>query len=60
MKKIITVVVGTKSYLKPMQACFRRIHSAIKHAKREDQEHLLICVTDKASKKDAEFLLKKI
>jgi hypothetical protein len=59
MTKIITVVVGTKSYLKPMQACFRRIHSAIKHAKREDQEHLLICVTDKASKKDVESLLKR-
>ena len=57
MKKIITVVVGTESYLKPMQACFRRIHSAIEHARQADQEHMVICVTDKASAKKASTLL---
>jgi len=58
-KKIITVVVGTESYLKPMQSCFRRIHSAIEHARRPDQEHMIICVTDKKSLKKAQILVKR-
>jgi hypothetical protein len=50
MKKIVTVVVGTHSYLPPMQAAFRRIHSAIQHGMAPSDEHLLICVTDLKSR----------
>ena len=59
MKKIATVVVGTKSYLKPMQACFRRIHTAIEHAKKSDQEHIVICVTDASSVKTVQSFVER-
>jgi hypothetical protein len=52
--KIATVLVGTKSFLPPMRAAFRRIAAAVQHATFEGDEHILICVTDPSSKKEVE------
>lgn len=52
--KIATVIVGTSSYLDPMEVCLRRVFAAVSAV--EDHEHILIVVTDKKSTKRAESM----
>jgi len=49
-KKIATVVVATKSYLDPLEVCFRRLKSAVDYAAK-GIDHKLFVVTDQDSKK---------
>ena len=49
MNKIATVIVGTHSYLEPLEVCLRRVKTAIDYEQCEF-DHKLILVTDKSSK----------
>jgi hypothetical protein len=55
MKKIAIVIVGTESYLEPMQVSINRVFSAVAHAG-SDIEHHLVLVTDKKSEKAVEAM----
>jgi hypothetical protein len=54
--KIATVIVATKSYMRPLEVCLRRVKTAIENTSK-DNTHCVFLVTDKESECTAESML---